>query len=85
MTYNGLLALTTTYLLTCFDNVDPTPLNKTLDKLEHINNLNTFKHNLKKYFFKILITLLKFIFVFNYQKFSFSFIDFSFEILRYFC
>ena len=50
MTYNGLLALTTTYLLTCFDNVDPTPLNKTLDKLEHINNLNNFKHNLKKYF-----------------------------------
>ena len=49
--------------------IGPTFWNNTPDTLKRNNNLNTFKHNLKKYFLmnlKILTTLFKFIFVFNY-------------------
>ena len=49
--------------------IGPTFWNKTPGTLEHTKNLNTFKHNLKKYFLdelKIVTTLFKFIWVFNY-------------------
>ena len=47
--------------------IGPTFWNKTPDTLKRTKNLNTFKHNLKKYFLNELVTtLLKFILVFNY-------------------
>ena len=42
---------------------------KTLDKIKHASNFNTFEQNLKKYFSNKLksLTLFEFIFIFTYN------------------
>ena len=48
--------------------IGPTLWNKKPETLKRTNNLNTFKHNLKKYFLDELeITLVELIFIFNYN------------------
>ena len=48
--------------------IDPTFWNKTPDTLKHTKNLNTFKHNLKKYFLNELMNLkiVTTLFIFNW-------------------